>query len=1391
MIFLHSNDRQHTVFKSACKGLSMIRSRTGFVSFCIFLISLIGTENGIASEIMNFVQLDGALLPSNEVRNLYQDHEGYIWISTYDGLLRYDGYSTNIYKPKVDNIYKSGDVFINGVAQDMEGHLWIASQNGLYVLHKATGEYRKVVSSVLQGICYIETVICTESGDLWIGTNQGIFRKQYGSEEFERLSFEVSSLNVKSLLEDKNGYIWIGTWGSGLFRYDPVKKSLYRYERLELSLSAHTLYQDDVGNIWVGTWGNGLLKILDPYDMVHYSFVSYIHEKNNSRSLSDNIVYTIAQDHNTGKLWVGTRKALSILNMAEGQTGFTNYYPGYQRGELPFSQVNSILCGRDGLMWIGLMGGGVCTVNTNNRKFTHNALKGLRRWASVSSVKSIYQREDGKFWIGITGMGFVLYDLRNHEVTRYNHCPGLENMPRIFNVNQIMFRESTKDYCFATWEDGVWMYNGQKVKCVNRVAYPKLRDTCIYSLLEDSHGNLWIGSRSGLFMLDTEGELFSMKELAGNDGKMLSNATIFKLAEDKDGTIWAVTSDIWSIVPITSKEYRTKQYNRSLHNIDGTGVTNLCVDSYNRVWISTLENRINIYDRASDSFKIFGEDNLGKNETVFCMLEDNSGDLWVSTNSKMYRIHYPEGSWKSSIETYTTEDGLPNYMFNRNVCCKGADGQLFFGGIHGLNIFTPEKITCDSTSYPVVITDIKIFGTSVRDMSANEFRRADNKVLEYTSGVTLTHFQNNFSICFSALNYVNPMYNKYRYRLVGYDVEWKNTDAYHRSAYYNNLPSGTYRFEVRGANSNGVWSDKVCSLDIEILPYPWLAWPALLCYVLLFISGLLYGIQRLKRRARLHKQTELEELQRQKEKEIIHIKLQFFTNIAHELLTPLSIISASVDELQLTYPELKSSFAGISGNTLRLIRLIQQLLEFRKVESGCQKLVVYHGNITSFLQNSISTFLPLAHKKQLYITFDTGDREYLGYFDPDKLDKIVYNLLSNAVKYTSEGGKIIVKQHYEEEGENFTLYVNNTGELIPEEKLTSIFNRFYEGEYRKFNTTGTGIGLSLTKALVTLHHGSISIVSNAIEGNTFIVNIPIGKDAFLDEEIGDNNHEATQGFEHLDVSTETTSGLPFVMYENRCQSHIILLVEDNSELLEIMSRLLGRYFKVLQATDGNSAFEILKKQEVDLIVSDVMMPGINGYEFCHKLKSTFETAHIPVVLLTAKCSSENKVEGYRSGADGYICKPLNFSVLLAKVDSLLRKNATQSVDRRKKLVFEAKNLFYIPQDEEFLEKAVSCVNRHLDNSDFSISEFASEMGMSRTNLNDKLKELTGMTPLAFIVNIRMQAAHRLLQENKKVRITEIAYMVGFNDPKYFSICFKKKFGLSIKEMMENERQKQV
>lgn len=852
-----------------------------------------------------------------------------------------------------------------------------------------------------------------------------------------------------------------------------------------------------------------------------------------------------------------------------------------------------------------------------------------------------------------------------------------------------------------------------------------------------------------------------------------------------DSSVWLATSNL-GVIHITGdvRQPSTLKYeNYSFHNRKLITNAVLCIhlDRFGRLWAGTEGGGLYLYNRNKGEFEEKTRAYSIPGDVIVSIEEDKSGNLWLGTISGLVKLYVAAVGNDFSTRIYTSADGLQDNFIVNSSCSR--NGELFFGGHKGYNSFFPDKMEIPSQETNFLITDIKIFNHSFSNLPVELQQKISPVMPTYTSKIELPHKYNNFSIEFAALTYKNPELNRYAYRLQNFDRDWQYTDADRRFAYYNNLPSGTYTFQLKATNENGEWSGYVRELTVVVLPPFWATWWAYLLYVII-VSVIGVSIYRTaKNRILLRNALRLREIEKAKAEELNHAKLQFFTNITHELLTPLTIISATVDELKTQAPSHNDLYTVMNSNIQRLIRLLQQILEFRKAETGNLKLRVSPGDIAAFVKNAAESFQPLVKKRKIHFSFLCDPESMIGYFDMDKLDKILYNLLSNAAKYNKEDGFIQVSLSYDETDKDFILLkIKDNGKGISKEKQKNLFKRFYEGDYRKFNTIGTGIGLSLTKDLVELHGGTISVESEVDHGTEFMVRIPIERSYYDEEQIDDEaislmqnpvNYEDTQ--EDADVETQ----------EVTIKANTILLVEDNGELLHLMTKLLSREYNVFTAQNGKEGIAVLEKEDVDLIVSDVMMPEMDGIEFCKYVKGHLEMSHIPMILLTAKNKEEDRAEAYEIGADAFISKPFNLTVLHARIRNLLKYKERMARDFKNQIVFEVKDLNYTSLDEDFIQRAIHCVNNHLEDPNFDQAQFADEMRTSKSTLYKKLKSLAGLNTSSFIRNVRLKAACRIMEEKgTNVRVSELAYAVGFNDPKYFSSCFKKEFDMLPSEYIE-------
>ncbi len=1367
--------------------MRLVKNRSMKTLFLLFLLILafpcvLQSNSNISG--LTFQQFSSSNgLPDDEVQHIYQDKTGYIWIGTRSGLFKYDGYKVQEFKSALSspNLLTSNN--IQCLANDNQGQLWIGTNQGINILNEVTGEIRKIMLPGRKNNNLITCMLALKSGKMWIGTDGGLYQYDPETGRFGIL-FNVSGNSalprcaIKALMEDHRGDVWIGTWDKGLFRYDATQNLFIEYPRFNPRNSAHAICEDSSGRIWIGTWNHGLFCLTNPYDMNQLRWSQF--EKNNAQSsITSNIIYSLEEDPSTQTLWIGTSGGLSILELETGK--FTNYSCDHKTHPIPSDEITSILKDQSGLMWFTTIGGGVLYTNTQTKPFHNVALKSTTdRDISTNGIRSLMVDRENRIWAGTGVHGFIIYDPITQEITTWKQMPEFAD----FNwmaVASCMYERKNGEVCLGTFGGGIILYRkGEKAK--NHATFYGdhfLSNDNIYSLCEDSEGNLLIGSGSGLSMLTQYGEGLSFNEIFPLD---LEKTTIRSIIRDQKGSFWLATLG-YGVLKMEGDlseptQLRLSYYHRGNKKIPVKGVQKLLQDSSGRIWATSPEGGLFLYDQKKDSFLSVNSLFNIPGELVYSIEEDQEGCLWLSTNYGLVRLKVNTDLSDFSTRIFTTKDGLQSNFYITQASCAHLQ-TLYFGTYKGFSYFNPREIDDSSAPVPILITDIRIFNQPFATLHPEVRKKISEQMPGFTKQITLSAKQNNFSIEFSSLSYDDPKQNLYAYKLEGYDRDWQRTDANHRLAYYNNLPSGTYTFHLKATNSSGIWHENPNVLTVVIKPPYWATWWAYLIYLLCIGGMIWFTYFELKRRAMLRNRLRLQDLEKEKIEELNHNKLQFFTNITHELMTPLTILSVTIDELKTSIPKGFGHYAVMKNNIDRLMRLLQQILEFRKAETGNLTLRVSRNELVSFVKREVESFTPLLKKKKLHISLVHDPETIPGYFDTDKLDKILYNLLSNAAKYNREGGFIQINLSYGVDKDHVCIVIKDNGYGIEPERQKGLFKRFYEGDHRRFNTTGTGIGLSLTKDLVVLHQGTIQVESAIGKGTTFSVTLPIDRSFFKEEQIDEMPQEVIQPLPHaIPPGPETERAI------ERENAPTILLIEDNEELLKLMSTLLGREYRILTASNGKEGCLVLEHEEIDLIVSDIMMPEMDGTEFCKFVKGKIDYCHIPIILLTAKNNEEDRSQAYDSGADAFISKPFHLTVLHARIRNLLKSKERTAKDFKKQLVFEMQDLNYTSMDEDFLQRAIQCVHNHLHDSEFDQQQFVEEIGSSKSTLYKKLKSLTGLNTSAFIRNIRLKAACGIAEKNPSIRISELAYAVGFNDPKYFSSCFKKEFGMLPSEYIE-------
>lgn len=802
----------------------------------------------------------------------------------------------------------------------------------------------------------------------------------------------------------------------------------------------------------------------------------------------------------------------------------------------------------------------------------------------------------------------------------------------------------------------------------------------------------------------------------------------------------------------------------------------ICVDDSGLVWMGSQEGDVFTYDPQTKKVENLSNMFDMLEEGIYNIIMDQLGHIWISTNKRVVEYDPKNGG----IMDYSTMGDVTVNSFMPNSYFKSSSGKILYGGNRGISVFTPyEHLSDEPRRIKTMVADVKIDGTSSLLEKNNQRFNLRSQTISLEAG------DKNIEIDFSSLNYAFPDKIKYAYKMDGVDDDWVYVRGDRQFAFYNQLPKGKRTFYLKTTDVNGLWSNYVAEVQVFKQPAFYETLWAYVSYVIFVLLCLYLFYRRMKRRMQLRHELRIAQIDKEKSEELVQTKLRYFTNISHDLLTPLTIITCLIDDAEMTSNNRISQLSMIRSNVNKLRRLLQQILDFRKVESGNMKLAVSKGDVISFVDDVCRVnFAPLMRKKNQTFTFMAKDKHLTGYFDRDKLDKIVSNLLSNACKYTKDGGdiKLLMELLFEFGHRQLRIQVIDTGEGIAPADLENIFKRFYTANNRD-ESESNGIGLSLTKDLVELHHGTIGVESELGKGSTFTVDLPIDKDSYeeyelMEGELSANNVKADVILENEELTdSETVENL-------RTADNHLLLVEDNEELLYLMERILSRHYHVLIAKDGLEALDIIKDNEIDIIISDVMMPEMDGLELCRTLKSNLETSHIPIILLTAKNTAEDRIECYNAGADGYISKPFELKILEARINNFIMHKKNKQEEFRTNVEVNIDSLETSSIDKEFLDKVISVIKSNMSEGDFDVVQLADALAVSKSSLYRKMKIATGLSPIEFIRNIRLKHGSQLLKD-RSISVAEVAYECGFSNPKYFATCFKEEFGVTPKEYQKN------
>lgn len=1285
-------------------------------------------------------------LSSNEIWDFYQDKEGYLWIGTTNGLVRYDGSRLQSFRRD----YKQPDLLTNNsivCMSDNDSYLWIGTRKGLNLFDKKTYHITPFPDKKLQDMG-IEAILMGEDKYAWVAAGGKIYKCKQDLSILREYILSASGIN--SMYKDRSGDIWALTSGSGLFRYDQQSDSFVNYPHIGSKNVPFTMFQDKSGNYWIGTWGDGLWQFYpnNPLDKL-YKRHHIIGSKSKD---SDPIFYSLTQDNTFGYIWALSHNELYALRTADNgnleKVEIHNLLDTYM-------MYTRIFKDREGNLWLSSYDMPY-TIFFDDSKIKNYPLPEIKeRLGWDANILDLCLGDDSVMWLNQDRYGLILCDLSTNRISGNQFKNDLGSL-------------DIKALSVSRKDKGIWV-GTSGVAHVMRLSHRNLEiykeeditlkewadnPGDILQLEESGEGNLWILTSTSLFL-----KKLQSKELIATTKK---DPAVSKLTIDTKGQIWAISvdRDIYKLDYLDGSIVYTL-YTHIPSLLKNEDVSHFGVDRKVYIWVITSFNRIFQLRDNDQFFEDVSLSNQTENSSILSLRTDKDY-VWIVTNKKVIRYDVNTGA---SNSYQASDDNIAVNIFRNKAVALDNDGGIYVGGHGGFTrILPPDNSLAGIKEISPIVTDIKVnnqslfFGDSIKTEKGNTI-----------SEIQLNYNDRNIEILFSTLQYSLTSEGRIAYKLEGVDMDWVYRDSDEQSAFYNHLNKGSYRLWLKAEYEPGKWTEEKVVLVINKEPAFYETWYAYLFYITaigfcIYIVLYLY-LRRIRRKDAIRLQEELAQT-----------KLDYFTNVSHELLTPLTVMSSAVDYLEIKASSNERQLNILKSNIGRLKRLIQQVLDFRRLDVEKMPLIVSYGNIGLFIQTICqANFSSLAEKKNIQLKTHLPTGEVWGYIDFEKVSKILFNLLSNAIKYTSEGERIdLTVKLSEKESDFLIIQVEDTGVGISKKEIEHIFSRFYRNKENQ-NIESNGIGLSLAKSLVTLHHGNISVDSVLDKGSCFTIKLPIGKDYFQSDEIVDDIIQTKEIInQEVDVPFEKDENVPS-----------ILLVDDNEDLLFLMKKTLDNNFNVITSSSGEEAWTQLNNKDIDIVICDVMMPDMNGWELCRRIKADLRFSHIPVVILTARNGDEDRITTYEVGADGYIAKPFELKELYAQIVNLIKLYKARQDAFRKE---ENTNVENIQQsaDKQFLQSVIRCIEEHLEQSDFDLELLSSILSMSKSTLHRKIKSITGLTPLDFIRNIKMKQACMMLTAGK-LTISEIAYALGFNDPKYFTKCFKSEFDITPSEYQRRHR----
>jgi len=1279
-------------------------------------------------------------MSNNSVLASIQDKDGFLWFGTKDGLNRFDGYHFKTFRSGSNPKTSLGINYIQSL-HEFKNYIWVGTDKGMYSYDKKLEKFTFLNEAINNRINDIDNDLKNNLWFISIGT-----LVKYNVDTKETAMFDGrNSFYATSITCDKNGIIWASSYDD-LYRYSEATQS---FDKIKVQLPGSTfsisaIYSLDANSVLIGTRDHGIYK----YNVSTGKTVPFING-------TEKPIFVRQFKRNNNELWIASESGVYIYNLQHKTIRNLRKSPSDPYA-ISDNAAYCITIDKENGVWIGTYFGGVNYHQKQYDQFKKYFPRKSENAIVGSAVREIHKDNQENLWIGTEDAGINKFNLKTKKFINYQP-DGTKSGLSFYNIHAVLPRGNK--VWIGTFEHGLDVMDANSGKIIKHYdqTTSNFRSDFIVTFYETPEKKLYVITSIGIYLYDEINDTFN---ICSNFSDTTHYTCMFR---ENNGNLWAGSyrDGLFYYNPKTKEKVVYKHDFNNGKSISNDFITSIFQDQQNNLWIAT-ENGLNLFDKRKKEFKKFTTKDGFPSNVIYSVLQDEKQDLWITTSKGLVKFNHKT----KSIKIFSTANGLLSDQFNYSSAFKNSNGDMYFGNLNGMISFNPKNFSPYKYNPPIFITGLQI---NNQDVEVNEEDSPLDESVSYIKKITLKNYQSNFNIDFASLSYTAPELTQYWYKLDGISDDWVYLNK-NNKVFFTELPSGNYKFRVKSLSASGIWS-KEAVVEITILPPFWASSYAFFFYFLL-ISGCLYWLLRRYHRMNIKENNQkIANLNNEKEKEIYHAKIEFFTNVAHEIRTPLTLIKSPLESLlKKTYesPEILPNLSIMEKNTSRLLNLVNELLDFRKTEMEALGLTFVETNISLLVKHLQSEFTPLIEEKNINLKLELGEKNIYAFVDEEAIRKILSNLINNAIKYAER--EVIITMFRDESSLEFI--VKNDGNLIPKGLKSKIFEPFFR-ILGTGNQTGTGIGLSLAHSLTELHNGTLKLQFIDVNMNTFVLKLPLRQESEF-HLYKDNSETALK---------ENIEELENEIVAKNVKTHI-LVVEDNLELLNFMGKEVGKEYKVFKATNGEEALKVIHNETIHIVISDITMPIMDGIELCDRIKSNIESSHIPVILLTALSAIQSRIQGLESGADAYISKPFSMDFILAQIDNLLSNRRHVMEYYASSPLSHLKSIAHNKIDEEFIKKLDDIIDQNMSDTNLSVESLADILHMSRSTLYRKIKDISNLSPNELINNARLKKAAELLLSGK-YKVYEISEIVGYNSQSSFSRNFQKSFSMSPSEFINN------